>query len=181
MALYMEALTPPFSPFKKSFVPRDVVHLHNVPSSAETPTTITTTNNNNNSNADACWDGCWLDLLWALPEQTQYPLLTPVTPTRQTTQAAATADPTSQSSHPPIRRRPSLINPRVDIEGNAPKVCPCCHMRCRSSTNLRSPKYIHNAFDECCGDFCPDLVLSQSHSGPTSHPNIGHSGLCNQL
>ena len=83
----------------------------------------------------------------------------------------------------PIRRRPSLLIPKVDIKNDAPEVCPCCHLRRRSSaegSGLRSPKHIHTALDECCGQFCPDLSLPQARYSPIARPHVGHSRLCEE-
>jgi len=84
----------------------------------------------------------------------------------------------------PIHRRPSLINPRVDIEDSAPEVCPSCRLRRRSSAEtaeLRSPKHVHTVLDKCCGRYCPDITLSQAEYPQNARPRIGHSRLSGQL
>jgi len=173
---YTKELTPPVSPFTDSFIPRDVAHLHHVPAPADMRM---------DDDPDACRDrtGSMKHKLNPLEQNHALPLLSSlrlVIPSHP--ELHDTANPASTGR--PIRRRPSLVNPRVDLEDCDANVCPCCHLRRRPSAKaaeLQSPKYVHTALDECCGNFCPDLSLSETVSPHTPHPHIGHSRLYQQL
>ena len=144
-----EATTTPDSPFKQHFVPRDVAHLHHVPNSALIPTA---------DNGPDCFDHT------RTPPEQKHSSWLPSLP--------LSVIPNHQASHDteqpilmsrPLQRRPSLINPRIDVEDGALSVCPSCHLRRRSSveaTELRSPKSIHMVLDMCGGEFCPDLSVA---------------------
>jgi len=165
---FTEDFSPPASSFNNGFVPRNVTRVYRRSTSTDVPS-------DNN-------------VAWAPQQQNRSSSLTsspsPVVlsqPTWRGTEHAA------GSARLPIRRRrPSVFRPRVDIEDGAPSVCPCCHLRRRSSaesTEQRSPKYIHTVLDECWRNFCPDLSLPRAgYSPPRSHsPHVGHSPLCEQL
>ena len=170
-----EATTTPASPFMQHFVPRDVAHLHHVPASVVIPTP---------DDVDADWNGPdWSEHTRTPPEQKHSSWL-PSSP--------LSVIPNRRASHDtekpillsrPAQRQPSLTNPRIDVEDSAPSVCPCCHLRRRSSVetaDLRSPKSIHIVLDMCSGEFCPDLSLAQVESPPIAHPRARHSRLCEQ-
>jgi hypothetical protein len=153
-----EALTPLASPPPESSAPRVVTYPHHISPS---------------------WDGqSRLDETWSSQEQNHAspsPTLLPHSMSRATTDSALESG--------PIRRRPSLLIPKVDVKNDALDVCPCCHLRRRSSTEsagLRSPKHIHTALDECCSPFCPDLSLPQAGHSPVARPHVGHSRLCEE-
>jgi hypothetical protein len=113
----------------------------------------------------------------SLPREVTYPRHTSTSPSSS---PASPTYPMSALESGPIRRRPSLLIPKVDIKNDAPEVCPCCHLRRRSSaedSGLRSPKHIHTALDECCSQFCPDLSLPQAGYSPIARPHVGHSRL----
>ena len=153
-----EASTPLASPLPESSALRDVTYPHHISTS---------------------WDERnWLDDTWSPQEQNHaspsHTLLTRST-SRVTTDSALEGR--------SIRRRPSLLIPKVDAQNDAPDVCPCCHLRRRSSAEsagLRSPKHIHTALDECCSPFCPDLSLPQAGCSPIARPHVRHSRLCEQ-
>jgi hypothetical protein len=116
----------------------------------------------------------------SLPREVTYPHHISTSPSPS---PASPTYPMSALESGPIRRRPSLLIPKVDIKNDAPEVCPCCHLRRRSSaegSGLRSPKHIHTALDECCGQFCPDLSLPQAGYSPIARPHVGHSRLCEE-
>jgi hypothetical protein len=116
----------------------------------------------------------------SLPQEVTYPHHISTSPSSS---PASPTYPMSALESGPIRRRPSLLIPKVDIKNDAPEVCPCCHLRRRSSaegSGLRSPKHIHTALDECCGQFCPDLSLPQAGYSPIARPHVGHSRLCEE-
>jgi hypothetical protein len=170
-----EATTTPVSPLKQHFVPRDVAHLHHVPTSAVIPTA---------DDVDADWNRPdWSDHARTPPEQKHSSWL-PSPP--------LSVIPNCRASHDteelilmsrPTQRRPSLMDPRIDVEDSAPSVCPCCHLRRRSSVEtaeLRSPKSVHIVLAICSSEFCPDLSLAQVESPTIAHPRIRHSRLCDQ-
>jgi hypothetical protein len=155
-----EATTTPASPFMQHFVPRDVAHLHHVPTSVVIPTADDVDAEQKHSS--------WL------PSSSLS-----VIPNRRASHD--TEKPILMSR--PTQRRPSLMDLRIDVEDGAPSVCPSCHLRRRSSVEtaeLRSPKSVHIVLDMCCGEFCPDLSLAQVESPPIAHPRARHSRLCEQ-
>ena len=155
-----EATTTPVSPFMQHFIPRDVAHLHHVPTSAVIPTADDVDAEQKHSS--------WL------PSSSLS-----VIPNRRASHD--TEKPILMSR--PTQRRPSLMDLRIDVEDGAPSVCPSCHLRRRSSVEtaeLRSPKSVHIVLDMCCGEFCPDLSLTQVESPPIAHPRARHSRLCEQ-
>jgi hypothetical protein len=104
------------------------------------------------------------------------------TPQQNDSSASSSSTPTSTSL--PIHCQSPFLHPRFDIEDGNPIVCPCCHLRRRSSERkaaLHSPKYIHTAFDDCCSNFCPDLSLDKDESSPSTQLHRGHSRLCEEL
>ena len=158
---YNETFSPPISPIKDSFIPR---HLHHSQLPAEKPT---------NEHADTYhWSGpAWFELTMTPGKRNHFSSL-PSTPP-----AKASARSRAQS----IRGLPLLSNPNeIRIEDNAADVCPCCHLRRRSSNELHLPK-AHTPLDECCGEFCPDLALPDAASPPPVHPHLGHSRLCEEV
>jgi hypothetical protein len=165
-----EALTPLASPPPEPSVPRDVTCPHHISTSADRQI---------DTHAHACWDGQnWLNDAWISQGQS-YASSSPASPTYPMSREIA--DPALESGL--IRRRPSLLITKVDIKTDAPDICPCCHLRRRSSaenSGLRSPKHIHTTLDECCGQFCPDLSLPQAGYSPIVRPHVGHSRLCEE-
>lgn len=112
------------------------------------------------------------------------PAVSLLPPVVTSTYSRAENDMNVVSSRPPIPCRLSLGSLQSDIEDANHAVCPCCHLRRRSSTKspgLHSTKYIHTASDDCCSDFCPDLSLNDSSFSFTAHPNIEHSKLCEEI
>jgi hypothetical protein len=171
---YAEAFTPAASPLKSTFVPQEVAHLNHIATSGEMPT---------DNDAVACSDGAGMVNQTKTPQDrssslpSPLPHFVPGCPKLRATVNAA-------SNSRPVHQRSAVSNPRFDVEDGTPDVCPCCHLRRRSSAEtaeVRSPKYIHTALDDCCGNFCPDLSLSGTVSSPTTHPHIGHSRLCEQV
>jgi hypothetical protein len=172
---YAEEFTPLDSPFKESFVPRDVAHLHHITTPADSAI-------DNGADSDTSWDGPgWFNHEMTTQEQNQSSPLIPVTPSHPTT----LRDTTGQASESlPFRRRSSFANPAAGIEDRVPRVCSCCHMRHHSSAEAAEPcllKYVHRALSECFGDFGSDLSPPESASSTTRLPHIGHSRLCEQL
>jgi hypothetical protein len=169
------ATTTLVSSFKQHFVPRDVAHLHHVPTSAVIPTA-------DDVNADSGGPD-WFDHTRTPLEQKHSSWL-PSSPLSVIPNRRASHDTeTPILMGRPTQRRPSLMNPRIDVEDSAPSVCPCCHLRRRPSVEaaeLRSPKSVRIILDMCCGEFCPDLSLASTESPPIIHPRVRHSRLCEQ-
>jgi hypothetical protein len=171
-------MPPPVSPSKELFVSQDVAHLRQIPSSADMST-------EKDANSGACCESpgqskctngtqeqiCPPSLLSKQPHLT---LNDPKS--RHARNPAATTQ--------PICRPLSVLNTTSDVEAGAPSVCPCCHLRRRSSMESvepRSPKYVHTVLDDCCSIFCPDLSLPLATHSPNARQHIGHSRLCEQV
>jgi hypothetical protein len=165
-----EALTPPSSPLPESSATQDVTCPHRISTSAGQQI---------GTHAHACWDGqTWLNDTWSLQGR-NHASLSPTSLAHPMSREEAG----SALESGPIRRRPSLLIPKGDIQNDAPDICPCCHLRRRSSAEsigLRSPKHIHTALDECCNQFCPDLSLPQAGYSPIARPHVGRSRLCEE-
>src|SRR5271156_3416912 len=103
-----EATTTPVSPFMQHFIPRDVAHLHHVPTSAVIPTA---------DDVDADWNGPdRFDHTRTPPEQKHSSWL-PSSPLSVIPNRRASHDtekPILMSR--PTQRRPSLMDLRIDLE-----------------------------------------------------------------
>jgi hypothetical protein len=161
------------SPFQKSFVPQKFTTIRHVNTSAEVSF---------GKNIDEGWNETMSfnhtrreSSFSSLPSSV--PRIIPSHPKSHDTM-------NGPSTGLSICHQPSILNPKSDIEDGIPTVCPCCHLRRRSSTEnieLRSPKYIHAPHDDYCGDFCPDLSISNIVSLPTARRHNRHSKLCEEL
>jgi hypothetical protein len=165
-----EALTPLASPPPESSVPRDVTYPHLISPSAgrQIDTHAHTCRDRQNRPNDA-----------RISQGRNHTSSSPTSPIYL--MSLEIADSALESG--PICCRHSLLIPKVDIKNDVPDVCPCCHLRRRSSaksSGLHSPKHIHTTLDECCGQFCPDLSPPNVGYSPIARPHVGHSRLCEE-